>query len=198
MINKFLTIEEELLQLQKKSEHSALTIEEILSILSEKGQLVIILILSLPFCLPIQIPGLSTPFGVAIAFMGLKLAFGKNTWLPKRILTTQVSSHIIQTVSAKILFVLNKIKPWMHPRLVWLCHHPISQVMNGLLIAFLGVLLALPLPIPLSNLISAWTLFILGLGLLNDDGIFVMTGYILSMITFACFITIMLMIKHIF
>lgn len=192
------TIEEDILLLQEKSKNSSISIGEILNILSKKGQSLIILILSLPFCQPLQIPGLSTPFGLAIAFIGLKMAFGKYAWLPKGILAKSITPHTLQKITEKILWLLKKIKSWIYPRLAWLCYNPSVHIINGLLISILGILLALPLPTPFSNLMAAWSILFIGLGLLKDDGVFILIGYFVSLFTFGYFVAMVLLIKFIF
>ena len=52
--------------------------EDILKALSGKGRFVILMLLTLPFCQPIQIPGFSTPFVIAIAFLGLRISLVKK------------------------------------------------------------------------------------------------------------------------
>lgn len=195
MKKKHSTLEEDILLLQQKSLNTSLSIEEISAILSHKWQFIVILILTLPFCFPLQIPGFSTPFGLLIAFFGIKMAFGKYAWLPKRILIKKIKSSTLQKITEKTLWLIGKMRGFIHPRMTWLSDYPISQVVNGILIAALGFLLALPLPIPLSNLVAAWSLFFLSVGLLEEDGVFILLGYLLSLITFAFFLATILLIK---
>lgn len=192
------TIEEDILLLQEKSKNSPISIEEILKILSGKRESLIILFLSVPFCQPLQIPGLSTPFGLAIAFIGMRMAFGKSIWLPKKISAKTISSSVMHKITDKILWILAKMNPWIYPRIFWLSQYSAIQIMNGLLISILGVLLALPLPTPFSNLMSAWSIFFLGTGLLKDDGVFILIGYFFSLCTFGVFFATLLLIKFIF
>jgi hypothetical protein len=192
------TIEEDILLLQEKGKNRSISIGEILNILSEKGQSLMILFLSLPFCQPLQIPGLSIPFGLAIAFIGMKMAFGNYASLPKAILIKSITPETLQKITEKILWLLKKIKRWMSPRLTWLCYDPTIEIINGLLISILGVLLALPLPTPFSNLMVAWSILFIGLGLLKDDGVFVLIGYFLSLFTCGYFVAMIFLIKFIF
>lgn len=195
-MEKYKTLEEELLILKEKSAESSLSIEQIIAILSGKGRVLILLFLSLPFCQPIQIPGFSTPFGLLIAFFGLRMSFGKHLWLPQSILTKSVPSETLQKITDKSLVIVRKLKPWIHPRLDWLCHSVPMHFLNGLTIFVLGILLALPLPIPLSNLTSAWSIFLISLGILEDDGVFVLVGYSLTLLTFIFFAVVVLSIGH--
>lgn len=195
---KYPTIDEEILLLQEKSKDVAVSVEEIFQTLSGKGRSLILLFLSLPFCQPLQIPGLSTPFGLIIAFIGLRMAFGKRLWMPKWVLEQTIASDTLQKITEKTLWLVRKMRRWIHPRLTWLCHYPASQVANGLLISILGLILSLPLPIPFSNLIAAWSIFFIGLGLLEDNGVFVLIGYAISLFTFAIFIVMAISLSHIF
>jgi len=197
-IKSFKTLEEGILLLQEEAKNKPVSIEEILRILSGKGRSLILILLCLPFCQPIQIPGFSMPFGMAIAFLGLRISFGKNVWLPKKLLSKKITPHTLQTITDKVLLVERKIKFLIHPRLHWICHSPVMEIMNGVIIFILGILLALPLPIPLSNLTAAWSIFLIALGMLEDDGVFVLTGYVVSLLTVAFFIILTLFFKNLF
>lgn len=177
-------LEEKLSVLLSKSyEKRSLSINEILTNLSGKGRFLLLIILSLPFCQPINIPGFSLPFGILISFIGLRISFGKHFWLPRKILLHRISSKKLRKICQKILQILNGIRFLIRPRFVWLCSHKTMQIFHGLLIMFLGMMLALPLPIPLSNFIPAWAIFFIGLGLVENDGVIVGLGYLLSVVS---------------
>lgn len=192
------TFEEELLQLQEKGSQESLSIGEILEILSEKGHPLILIFLSLPFCQPIQIPGFSTPFGLSIAFIGLKMAFGKFVWLPKFILKKEISPSHLKLITGKTLSLMKKMKRWIYPRMSWICNNPVMEVVNSLTICVLGILLALPLPIPFSNLMAAWSIFFIAVGLLEEDGLFVIIGYVITLLTFIFFLLTIVLITKMF
>lgn len=184
--------------LEKSQKSPSLTITEILKILSGKGRSLILIFLSLPFCQPIQIPGFSTPFGIVIAFIGLRIAFGKHLWLPKRLLLKTISSTTIQKIAQKFLHMIQKFRKFIRPRLIWLCKHRALQIPNGLLLFLLGIFLALPLPIPLTNFAAGLSIFLVSLGLLEDDGFFVLIGYLASLLTLMFFILILFSMRIVF
>lgn len=202
-IHEFRTLEEGVILLHKEAQYleaknKQISIKEILRVLSGKGRPLILILLSLPFCQPIQIPGMSIPFGLAIAFIGLRMIFGKKMWLPKQLLSKTISNHTLEKITDKTLIIVRKIKRWIHPRLFWVCHSSFMEIMNGLIICLLGFLLALPLPIPLSNLVAAWSIFLLALGILEDDGLFVLIGYGLSLLAVTFFITMVFSLRYFF
>lgn len=195
-IKPFRILEEEILLLQEEAKKRQLTIKEILHILSGKGRPILLLLLALPFCQPIQIPGMSTPFGLAVAFIGLRMSFGKHVWLPKSLLSYRISSEILGKITDTALKLIRKIKTWIYPRMPWLCHSPLMEILNGIVICLLGIFLALPLPIPLSNLAAAWSIFFFALGILEDDGLLVLIGYVTTFLTIIIMILMVLSVEY--
>lgn len=185
--NSFQSLEERLVSLQQTTKNASISVEKIAKKLSLKGQPLILLFLSIPMCIPVQIPGMSTPFGVLIAFFGLRLAFGHRVWLPKIILNKTISPHTFQKIILKALTAVRKLNWITHPRMIQFCRSPITRLFNGLVVTLLGLLLALPMPIPVSNLVAAWPIFFLSFGLLQDDGLFLIIFYFTSLLAFAFF-----------
>jgi hypothetical protein len=161
-------------------------IGQIFSILAEKGRAALLIIFSLPFCLPIQIPGLSTPFGILLALLGSGFIFPRPLYAPKWILEKKISSTAIHQLTSKIFSIIKFLKKISSVRLVFFTRLPFLRV-NGILILFLSILLALPLPLPFTNLLSAIPILLISLGLLEDDGLFILIGYLISLICFAFF-----------
>ncbi len=82
-----------------------------------------------------------------------------------------------------------KLKFW-RPRIKALVNNPTFHRLNGILVFFLGLILALPLPIPMTNLLAASPILCLGLGLLEDDGVFILISYALALVCFSAFATL--------
>ncbi len=189
---KFRTLKDGILLLQEEAKSRPISIGKILRILPGKGHPLILILLSLPFCQPLQIPGLSIPFGLTIAFVALRMVIGKSVLLPKKLLAKKIPTHTLNMILEKADRTLRKIQHLIHPRLSWACRFSVMQTINGMVILILGLLLALPLPIPFSNLIAAWPIFLMALGILEDDGVFVLLGYLGFLFTLAFFIGIAL------
>jgi hypothetical protein len=193
-----ITLEESLLLLQKQGKDSPLTLKQILDLLSGRGRFLLLIFLSLPFCQPIQIPGFSVPFGITICLIGIRILLGKHVWLPKKVLSHQISSPLIQKITKTSLLVIKKIRPWIHPRLQFMYTSRFMQTLNGLILSLLGIILALPLPIPFSNIIAGWSIFLISLGILEDDGLLVFIGYMFTFLTAAFFAFLALSVKSLF
>jgi len=174
-------------ELSELSERQFISIKMLIHFLGGKGQAALLVLIGLPFCLPIQIPGLSLPFGLFLAFIGLRIAFGHHVWIPEKILNQEISHATLE----KIIDYTTRVTDWLcrfsYTRWICLVQTPALHLLHGLTVALLGFLLALPLPIPLTNILFAVPIVCFGLALLDDDGVVICLAYILSLIAFATF-----------
>lgn len=181
---------DELNLLIEKSQKETITGETLLTVLSGRGYAFLLIILSLPFCQPIQIPGFSTPFGLILAFIGLRIAFGHHVWIPDTLLKRQISPDTLKKVSSFAIKITDKLRFFIRTRLTWLVTSPILHIIHGLTIFGLALVLALPLPIPLTNLLAAYPILFFGLGMLEDDGLMILIAYALSWLCFFALLVI--------
>jgi hypothetical protein len=65
--------------------------------------------------------------------------------------------------------------------------NPGTRILNGFLLAIHGILMALPLPIPGSNSFPAWSILLIALAELEEDGILLWIGYLVSIASFIFF-----------
>ncbi|GEM_PF-74913 len=185
--------DEDLRILQEKTKTAeSYSIRELVEIFAGNGRFLFLIFLSIPFCQPLQIPGLSTPFGLLIAFIGLRMGFGHRIWLPEWILSKRISAAAVRKTADVTLRVMMKIKRFLHPRMEWLSESEAMRKTNSILIFLLGLILALPLPIPLSNLTAAWAIFLLSLGVLEKDGLYVILSYLVILASALAFVFLIL------
>ncbi|RYD79485.1 MAG: exopolysaccharide biosynthesis protein, partial [Verrucomicrobiaceae bacterium] len=130
-----------------------LRLQEVISVIQGRAYTLLLILLSLPFCLPVPVPGLSTAFGAVIALIGFRLSLRLEPWLPERILNAEMSSaNVTRLLSAskRVARVLEKL---MKPRWSFLVDWRVMNHIYGGMICICGLLLLLPLPIPFSNLL---------------------------------------------
>lgn len=154
--------------------------------LSGRSYPALLVLIGLPFCFPLQIPGFSTPFGLLLAYFGLRIACNKKMHCPD-FLNRTISYETFEKLVNGTLKVMEKTKPFLKQRLTFLTSNSSLHALHGLFVFLLGVTLALPLPIPLTNILVATPIVALGLGLLEDDGLFVMIGYFLTIVAVGFF-----------
>src|SRR3546814_16382166 len=62
-----------------------LTLGELLDVFGDEGLLLLTMLLTLVFLIPVSIPGVSTVFGAAILLVGISRLLGRPLWLPARL-----------------------------------------------------------------------------------------------------------------
>ena len=184
------SLAEQLNYLLNLAQTQDVSVKVVIDTLAGKGQAVLLILFSLPFCQPIQIPGFSTPFGIVLAFIGLRIAFGHRAWFPKLLLKKKISYKTLKKIASIAIKITDKLSFLISTRLVWLVKNPSLHIIHGLSITGLAILLALPLPIPFTNLLAAYPILAFGLGILEDDGLMIAIGYLLAVFCLSFFIVL--------
>jgi len=168
--------------LQEQAEKDRVSFHTLITALDGKGRLLLLIVLSLGFG---QIPGIAIFFGLLVCYLGLRIALGKSfVWVPKWLRSKKIPSYFLVKVLHQILSFLKFMKKWSHPRYPWATQGTLAQVINGLMIFFVGLSFTLCPPIPLIGLLAFIAIFFIAIGLLNDDGIYTMAGYFCTLIYF--------------
>jgi hypothetical protein len=169
-------LSEALAKLEEKSHGQSLNLGDVIFLLDERARTFLLLLLSLPFVQPIPLPGLSTPFGVAIAFLGIGFLVGQKPWLPGRLLKIQLPEKFLAPAFQVMRRLARILEVLLRPRILFLATNPIMQRFEGFCILVCGVLLSLPLPIPFSNMLPAVTVITFACSTLGKDGFFYLGG----------------------
>jgi hypothetical protein len=180
-------LSEELAMILREFEVENVTLREVLGLLHGRGYVLLVMLLALPFCTPVPLPGLSTPFGLIITIIGARLAFGAKPWLPARLLDTRLPPAIFAKVFAFTRKIILGFERLLRPRMLWVTSTPRREQLHGVPIVICALMLLLPLPVPFSNVIPAWGIILISGGLLERDGAFIVAGYVASIITVAFF-----------
>lgn len=141
-----------------------------------RGYQLLLLLITLPFVTPVPLPGFSIPFGVVVALLGVRMALGQKPWLPQRLLSRELPPRFLGKFLGAAHRVVEVLEYFLRPRLPFVRNHAIFARIAGLLIALSGLFLILPLPLPFSNSLPAWTVILLSAGALGRDGLFYLAG----------------------
>ncbi len=171
-------LSEELAQLQAGTTERVMTLREVIYALRGRAYLLLVLLLALPFITPIPLPGLSTPFGLAIALIALRLMLGQRPWLPKKLQRKELPAGFFGRLFSVAARVLRFLEKFLRPRLVFLTNTALLNQLHAVLMLVAALALLLPLPIPFTNSFPAWTILLLAAGLLESDGLAVLLGYL--------------------
>jgi hypothetical protein len=158
-----------------------MTMDELQTALKGRGVAMLLVRLALPFCL-IPVAGLSTPFGIAVLLIGIRITFRQKPWLPKFIRHRRISAPRLVTGGIRFAKLMEKVvKPRMHFLHSW----PGAVNLIGLGIVAGGLLLLLPLPIPFSNMVPAWAVVLLTAGMMERDGLVVLLSHTMTLVSWA-------------
>ena len=150
-----------------------------------RGLQTIAIVLALPFLSPVAIPGLSVPFGIAIAICGLRIAFRHQPWLPEFIAKRHISFAVLDKTLRFGIAVHTKLEKFLCARWTVLVDSHPAQMAAGFAIAVSAFLLSLPIPppFPLTNTIPGFAIVLLCLGMLERDGLVILSGYVLTVVS---------------
>ena len=162
-------------------------LQDVIAVLHGRAWIMLLLVLSLPFCTPIPLPGLSTPFGFVIALIGFRLALRQKPWLPKMLLNRQLPAGFFPRLLSAARRVVKLLELFLRPRLTWLLDTNILHHLYGAMIMVAGILLLLPLPVPLTNTLPAFTIVFLAGAMLERDGGAVVAGLVMFVVTVVFF-----------
>lgn len=164
------------------------TLRQILERMGESGLLLLCGLLSLPFLVPVSIPGVSTVFGAGIVLIGVAITFNRFPWLPERLADRRLDSGKLKPVLVRGLSILRKLDRYVRPRLLGLTTGSVINRFNGFVLTFAGILLMLPLGlIPFSNTLPGVAILLLSTGISQRDGAVVAAGHAMVVLTMLYF-----------
>ena len=164
------------------------SLRHLLELTGEQGMLVVCVVLTLPFLLPVSIPGVSTVFGLAIILIGLGVTLNRVPWLPRRILDRPLSTAALKQAFEKGARSVARLERLVRPRWLFLTQTAVGNIVHGLSLVLAGVLLMFPLGlIPFSNTLPALAILFLALGMLQRDGLVIAAGHLMNIATILYF-----------
>lgn len=157
-----------------------ITLGKIVEHVEGEALLILCLIAIMPFMQPIPIPGLSSILGLVVVLQGVGLMLWSKPLLTRKMKDLNITHEkfeIIYKVAVKFSNFTSKISTFKHP----ITATRVSHILCGFAIILSASFLSLPLPIPFSNLIPALSIFLICIGLLEEDLILILIGYGITM-----------------
>mgnify|MGYP001056319659 CR=1 FL=1 len=170
-----LPLGETLKRLLETDDARGLSISEITGAVGEKGFGLVLIVLSLPSALPVPAPGYSTPFGIVIALIALQMILGHEAvWLPKKLGDIRIKPKLADGMLGTASKFLQKIERFIRPRQQWIRSRA-GQAALAIVIFIMACLMMLP--IPLTNTFPAMVIFMIGVGLAEEDGLLAIAAF---------------------
>lgn len=167
----------ELARLSTEAPQQGLRLGDVFQVLHGHGYPATLFFLALPFTCPISLPGISAIFGLIIAWIGLRMMLGQGpTLLPRQLGDRRLPNRVIPAILRSAGRVFGFLERILRPRFLYPKFPGTFRRTAGAVVAVSGVLLLLPLPIPLSNTFPAVTVLLLAVADLKKDGAFFAAG----------------------
>ncbi len=155
------------------------SVRELLGLIGEQGMLVLCIFLTIPFLVPVSIPGVSTVFGLLVVLIGVGVMANRVPWLPSRLIDRRFPTSKLCPALEHGARLLQRLERYLHPRWTVLTRSAAMNRFNGAMIVVAGVLLMAPFGlVPFSNTLPALAVLFLAAGMLEQDGLFVFLGYL--------------------
>jgi hypothetical protein len=142
--------------------------------LGDRGFGVLLFIFALPNLVPVNIPLLSAVLGLPLVLLAAQLSYGRHKpWFPDWLTHQTFSRQGFAAVVTRALPALERAERLLRPRLTILLSWTGERLIG---IAILVLALILTLPIPFANWLPAFAIAIIGLAIVEKDGLAVLAG----------------------
>lgn len=168
-----------LFQIVRTGDSARISIADLLVALEHRAIGALLFIFAAPNALPMP-PGTSSILGAPLIFLTLQLMIGRKAWLPRIIRDRSLTRSEMTSVVEKLGPWLAKAEALFRPRFEIFARGWAENV-----VGFLSLVLAivLVLPIPLGNMLPAFAISIMSLGLLARDGLWTLIGFITGVVS---------------
>jgi hypothetical protein len=165
------------------------SLAEIRDLFGQDGLMLLTIFLTIPFMVPVSIPGVSTVFGAAILLIGVSRLLSRNIWLPTRLEKRILPAEKLRAGLNQGLKYFHQLERLTCPhRLKILTSNGLRGTLNNCSLILGAALLMAPFGlIPFSNTLPGLALLLLAIGLLQNDGIFILLGHFVNLATIIYF-----------
>lgn len=158
--------------------------------LEHHGMAIVLVLFAIPSALPIPAAGYSTLLCVPLMLIGVRFLTGSSSvWLPESIRKKKVRLDANSKLYSLGMKIVKRLELFSKPRMLFLVRSSSVKIAIGILICLLS--LSMSLPIPGTNTLPAGGIFLIGFGLLEDDGLVMLFGFIYSFIAL-CLTTVII------
>jgi len=155
------------------------SLAEIVAGLGDRGLGVLIAIFALPNILPSAVPFGNVPTGLPPLIFAIQLALGvDHLILPGFLARRTVGTHWLRALAPRVASVLSWFERLLTPRMEWVTDPRAERI-----IGIIAIVLAMvsTLPIPFGHNLPALGLVLIGLGLIERDGLAILIGAAIGM-----------------
>lgn len=181
-------------EFQRRISETGFSLGEIVASIGDRGYGLLLVIFTLPIAMPMPAPGIATPFGAVMLLLALQVMIRRKTpWLPRWALNFRVSADTGRKMLGFGIWFFARLERFIRPRQDWV-FNGVGHIMISIVLFAMGFLMLLP--IPLTNSIPAGVILLLGIGLVEKDGIFICAGLAYGLVIMLLYIIAFWAIVH--
>jgi hypothetical protein len=174
--------------LDREPPGTRITLNHLLAQTEGRGAYLLIFLLCMPFMQPVPLPGVSTVLGGSIIYLAVKLGIrlrgGLPSFLGDRPLPAGFQKLILNGSIRMLRFLEKRARRRGDKWLGW----DSARLFNCAIIIAMAVLLSLPIPIAFTNQPPAFTILLISLAMMEEDGVLIWYGWVSALITTAYFV----------
>ena len=180
---------EQLASIIEQLPEDSLTLGELLDVFGDEGLLLLTILLTIVFLIPVSIPGVSTVFGGAILLIGVSRLVGRPLWLPRRLREKALPAAKLRPALTGGMSWVRRLERISRPhRLAGLVDGRVANLFNNLAFILAALLLMAPFGfVPFSNTLPGVALLFYGIGLIQRDGVAILLGHAANILTIIYF-----------
>jgi hypothetical protein len=149
--------------------------------LGDRGFGVLLFIFALPNLIPVNIPLLSAVLGLPLVLLAAQLSYGRHKpWFPHWLTHRSFPHHAFVAVVERALPGLERTEMLLRPRLSFILSWTGERIIG---FAVLILALVLTLPIPFGNWLPACAIAIIGLAIVEKDGLAALAGLAVGVVS---------------
>ena len=165
-------LSELLSQIAADETREQITLGDLMHLMEGRARAALIFLFASPNVLPAP-PGLSALLGLPLLYLTAQMMLGRIPWLPRLITERAIPMTTFRGMIARALPLLIRAERLLRPRLTLLVS-PGAERFLGAFALMLAVVVTLP--IPLANMLPAFAICLIALGVLERDGLWAAIG----------------------
>ena len=166
-----------------------LTLGQLLQVFGDEDLLLLTILLTLVFLIPVSIPGVSTVFGAAILLVGISRVFRRPLWLPAKLRARALPAARLRPALDGGLHWVRRLEKISKPyRLRGMVEGMLAGLFNNLAFILAALLLMAPFGfVPFSNTLPGLALLLYAIGMIQRDGTAILLGHLANIGTLIYF-----------
>ena len=168
------SLSEILSQIGNDPSREHIAVSDLIATLGGRGRAALILLFAFPNVLPAP-PGVSGILGLPLIYLSVQMMLGRQPWLPKIIGARGLPRDRFAQLVERLAPLLARAERMLRPRWSILVSHSAERPLGAICLV---LAIVLSLPIPFGNMLPAFAICLIALGVLERDGVWVTAGVI--------------------